>query len=59
MEILLFLFGCVGWHLAVLAVGVWLGMAKPWRIARDYGQFREWQANQGQYKPNYEEEYAG
>jgi hypothetical protein len=55
----LFLFGCVGWHLLVLGVGVWLGTAKPWRIARDYGQFREWQANQGQYKPNYEEEYAG
>ncbi len=31
MELFLFTLGCLGWHLAVLALGAWLWSAKPWR----------------------------
>lgn len=59
MEMALFLFGCLFWHGVILAVGWWLGAAKPWRLARDYGEFRQWRQSQRGYPPKYEEEYVG
>jgi len=46
MELFMFIGGCFVWHILIVAVGVWLGMAKPWRLARDYDEFRQWQEQQ-------------
>ena len=64
MELFLFLFGCIGWHAVILALGAWLWAVKPWRLARDYGEFREWQQAQqqpaaGNYRYEEDMEYVG
>jgi len=61
MEAFFVLVACFGWHLAVAALGAWLWAVKPWRLARDYGEFQQWKEQQqpgGNYR--YEEaEYVG
>lgn len=51
MEIFLFVTGCFGWHLLVAALGAWLWAVKPWRVLRDYGEFRQWQQQGQQPRP--------
>lgn len=53
MEMVLYLGGCLGWHLLVLLAGAWLWAVKPWRVARDYGEFRQWQQSR-QAGPGYQ-----